>query len=64
MAYTKSNLRNVVYLSIANKTTLFNTGTLTIAPGETLDYSESDIYITPDPTGTASSSTFLRGDNT
>ncbi len=38
--------RNIVYLSEAQKNTLFATGSVTVG-GKTVTYSDSDLYVTP-----------------
>lgn len=43
-----SYLNRVVYLTEAQKTTLFNTGTITVN-GTTVNYDSNDLYITADP---------------
>ena len=41
-----NNLNNIVYLSEAQRTTLFTNGTITV-DGVTITYSDNDLYVTP-----------------
>lgn len=42
-----ANLRRIVYLTEAQKNTLFTTGSVTVN-GTTITYSANDLYVTPD----------------
>lgn len=47
-----ANLEKIVYLTEAQKETLFTNGTLT-ANGNTINYNDNDLYITPEETKTS-----------